>query len=142
MSTYISEALRSRIELADRRRCCYCLTSEANSGMPMTFDHIYPQSKGGENSFENLCLACRSCNEYKSNTIEAEDLLTGKIVALFNPRTQIWTEHFLWSLNSTKVEGITPIGRATVTALRMNNAVIVAARSRWVISGWHPPQDL
>nr|WP_277882007.1 hypothetical protein [Leptolyngbya sp. FACHB-541] len=38
-----------------------------------------------------------------------------------------------------RVEGQTPVGRATIAALRMNNSVIVAARSRWVISGWHPP---
>jgi hypothetical protein len=141
VAAYIPEKLRSQIEQSDRRRCCYCLTSEANSGIPMTFDHIQPQSKGGATTFENVCLACRSCNEYKSDTTEAVDPLTGELVPLFHPRNQQWSEHFAWSLDGTKVEGLTAIGRATVAALRMNNAVIVFARSRWAISGWHPPES-
>ncbi|NJO51217.1 MAG: HNH endonuclease [Leptolyngbyaceae cyanobacterium RM2_2_4] len=142
MSSYISNSLKAQIEQEDRQRCCYCLTSEANSGIPMTFDHIQPRSKGGATSFENVCLACRTCNEYKSDSIEAEDPLTGEFVRLFNPRTQQWSEHFTWSLDATKVEGVTAIGRATVAALRMNNPVIVAARYRWTISGWYPPETL
>jgi HNH endonuclease len=138
---YISESLKARIQQEDRQRCGYCLTNEANSGIPMTFDHIQPQSKSGGTSFENVCLACRTCNEYKSDSMEAEDPLMGDIVPLFNPRIQKWSEHFTWSLDATRVEGITAIGRATVTALRMNSFVIVTARYRWAISGWHPPED-
>ena len=99
---------------------------------------IQPQSKGGPTSFENICLACRSCNEYKSDLTEAQDPLTGEVVPLFNPRMQQWSEHFTWSLNAAQVEGQTTIGRATIAALRMNNPVIVAARYRWAISGLHP----
>lgn len=141
MSAYIPDGLKSQIQQVDCRRCCYCLTTEANSGIPMTFDHIQPRSKGGVTSFENVCLACRTCNEYKSDSTEAGDPLTGEIVSLFNPRTQQWSEHFAWSLDATKVQGVTAIGRATVAALRMNNPVVVAARYRWAINGWHPPQD-
>ncbi|MEP0960019.1 HNH endonuclease [Leptolyngbya sp. FACHB-1515] len=60
----------------------------------MSFDHIHPQSKGGATSFENVCLACRSCNEYKSDSTEGQDPLTGEVVPLFNPRMQQWSEHF------------------------------------------------
>ena len=118
-----------------------CLTSEANSGISMTYDHINPRSKGGDTAFENVCLACRSCNEFKSDLTKVKDPLTGETVSLFNPRTQKWTEHFSWSLDSAKVEGLTAIGRATVAALRMNHPTIVAARWRWAISSWHPPTD-
>jgi hypothetical protein len=138
VSAYLPESLKIQIREGDRHRC-YCLTSEANSGLPMSFDHIHPQSKGGNTSFENVCLACRSCNEYKSDLTEAQDPLTGEIVPLFNPRAQQWSEHFAWSLDATRVEGQTSIGQTTIAALRMNNSVIVAARSRWVISGWYPP---
>ena len=141
MSTYISESLRNQILQADRARCCYCLTSEANSGIPMTYDHIQPISKGGETTFENVCLACRSCNEFKGDATEVVDPVTGETVRLFNPRTQTWSDHFAWSSDSAIVEGLTAIGRATVVRLRMNNSIIVAARRRWAISGWHPPSD-
>ncbi|MBC6480885.1 MAG: HNH endonuclease [Hormoscilla sp. GM7CHS1pb] len=141
MSTYISESLRTRIADADRRRCCYCLTTEANSGIFMTHDHIQPRSKGGETTFENVCLACRTCNECKTDSTEAIDPLTGETVPLFNPRLQRWSDYFAWSPDGTRVEGLNAIGRATVVALRMNNPAILIARSRWVISGWHPPAD-
>lgn len=142
MSTYLPESLRLQIETADRQRCCYCLTSEANSGIPMTYDHIQPRSKGGDTSFENICLACRSCNEFKGNLTQAIDPLTAELVPLFHPRQQQWSEHFVWSADGTRIEGLTVIGRATVVALRMNHSVIIAARRRWVSSGWHPPIEI
>ncbi|NET45513.1 HNH endonuclease [Okeania sp. SIO2B3] len=141
MSSYISESLRVRISESDRHSCCYCLTSEINSGIRMTYDHIYPISKGGKTSFENVCLACQSCNEFKGNIIEVIDPLTGEKVFLFNPRQQEWLHHFQWSYYGTKMEGITAVGRATIIALRTNNPVIVAVRKRWVAFGWHPPLD-
>lgn len=139
MSTYIPTSLKSKIEQVDRDRCCYCLTQEANSGISMSFDHIRPQSKGGETTFDNVCLACRSCNEFKSDLIEAEDPLTQSTVLLFHPRQQQWSDHFTWSEDGTKVEGLTDVGRASVLALQMNHPTIVVARRRWVASGWHPP---
>jgi hypothetical protein len=55
---------------------------------------------------------------------------------------QRWSEHFTWNYDSTKVEGLTTIGRATIVCLRMNNPVIIVARRRWTMSGWHPPDDV
>jgi 5-methylcytosine-specific restriction endonuclease McrA len=141
VSKYIPENLRNQIAANDKGRCCYCLTTEANSGIPMTHDHIQPRSKGGETTFENLCLACRSCNEFKADSTTGIDPLTGETTPLFNPRTQRWSDHFTWSSDATKVEGLTTIGRTTIVCLRMNNPVIVVARRRWTISGWHPPDE-
>jgi len=137
----ISEQLRNKISQADLGRCAYCQTSETTSGIPLTIDHIQPVSKGGETIFSNLCLACRPCNEFKASTTEVEDPLTGEFVKLFHPRSQEWHLHFRWSADGTRVEGITATGRATVMALKMNREAIVAARSRWVWGGWHPPQE-
>lgn len=141
MSTYISVSLRNQIRIHDRDRCCYCQTSEVLSGIRMAFDHIQPQSKGGQTCFENVCLACRSCNEFKGDTTTAQDLLSNQFVPLFNPRTQQWHTHFAWSDDGIRVEGQTDVGRATVSTLRMNNSAIVTARKRWVSVGWHPPVD-
>ena len=141
MPPNVADDLRQEIREADRSSCAYCLTSEANSGIPLTFDHIWPLSKGGQTIYENLCLACRTCNEFKAGRTEAEDPLTGGRQPLFNPRAQHWADHFAWSADGTRIEGLTAIGRATVVALRMNEAVVVSARRRWAISGWHPPRD-
>lgn len=132
--------LHEQLLAADDRRCAYCQTTEANTGQPMTVDHIVPRAQGGLTRFGNLCFACRRCNEFKGDTTIARDPLTDEIVPLFHPRSQRWNDHFAWDASGTLVIGLTAIGRATVVALNMNNAVIVAARRRWVSMGWHPPQ--
>jgi hypothetical protein len=37
--------------------------------------------------------------------------------------------------------GQTPVGRATVVALRLNNEYVVPSRRVWIAAGWHPPAD-
>ena len=107
----------------------------------MTYDHIEPRSKGGKTSFENVCRACRPCNEFKTDVTHALDPLTGDPAPLFNPRVQAWGEHFMWSADRTCVEGVSAVGRATVLALRMNRSAITTARGRWAEAGWHPPPE-
>ena len=141
MATYLSEDLRARIAEADNGLCRYCLVSEINTGMPLTYDHIKPRSKGGKTSFENVCRACRPCNEFKTDATHALDPLTGEPAPLFNPRAEPWGEHFTWSADRTRIEGLSAVGRATVVALRMNRPAITAARGRWAEAGWHPPAE-
>lgn len=137
--SYLSADLRDRLLQADNRHCAYCHTREANTGQPMTIDHIIPQTQGGETSYENLCFACRRCNEFKGSAIRAQDPLTGEMVALFHPRRQAWTDHFQWDETGSLLNGLTAVGRATIVALNINNPIIVDVRRRWVSVGWHPP---
>jgi hypothetical protein len=44
-------------------------------------------------------------------------------------------------VDGTRIIGRTPVGRATVEALRLNNEVAVEVRRNWVLAGWHPPVD-
>jgi hypothetical protein len=131
---------RQRVAKQARHRCGYCLTQEIISGVPLTVEHIVPKAKGGQTVEENLWLSCRLCNEAKGVLTEAVDPKSGAAVPLFNPRTQVWAEHFIWSEDGTRVVGITPAGRATVVALGMNSELHVRARAIWVEAGWHPPQ--
>ncbi len=85
------------------------------------------------------CEQGKNRRSYNSDATEAIDPLTGELVALFNPRQQNWKNHFQWNNDASQVEGLTAIGRTTVIALWMNNAVIVATRKRWFAIGWHPP---
>lgn len=139
MSTYLSADLYARLTDVDDHRCAYCQTSEATTGQPMTVDHIIPRSQGGASQIDNLCLACRRCNEFKSDRTHAEDPLSSERIPLFHPRRDIWEHHFIWDDSGILLHGLTPTGRATILALNMNNPVIVAARRRWVSVGWHPP---
>ncbi|MCI0394564.1 MAG: HNH endonuclease [Chloroflexi bacterium] len=138
--TRISKELRDRVAKSAKYRCGYCQTQEIVIGMPLVVDHIIPEKAGGRSEESNLWSACRRCNEYKGDQTTAIDPETGQEVPLFNPRTQAWSDHFFWDDNGTLIVGLTPIGRATVVALNLNNEYAVRSRRRWVSVGWHPPQ--
>ena len=118
---------------------CHSLT-EVTGAHPV-LDHIVPRAAGGATEFENLCLCCHACNEFKGAQVESPDPVTGQVVPLFHPRRQRWNDHFRWSVDGTKIVGITPVGRATERALNMNHPLIVEARRRWVAVGWHPAAE-
>lgn len=117
-------------------QCEYCQTGQHVTGQAMHVEHITP---GGGDHLENLALACSTCNLSKARATSASDPETGTVVFLFNPRTQIWSEHFEWIENGIIVRGLTPVGRATIVRLQMNIARIVNARRVWVRAGEHPP---
>lgn len=117
-------------------RCEYCQTSQRIIAQSMHVEHINPD--GGDQP-DNLCLSCSSCNLSKGSAITALDLQTNGQVPLFNPRTQIWAEHFVWSENGRRVVGLTATGRATIIRLKMNIKRVVDARAIWVNAGLHPP---
>ncbi len=138
---YIAQSVQRRVREAANHRCGYCLTSQQISGAQMHIEHIRPVSRGGNSDEDNLWLACALCNSYKGAQTDAIDPQTTELVSLFNPRTQVWHEHFAWSDDGATIIGKTPIGRATVSALQLNNRLIMAARRQWVLAGWHPPAD-
>ncbi len=108
--------------------------------MPMHVEHIIPLAAGGTSDEANLWLACPLCNGYKATKTREIDPQTGEEAPLFNPRQQSWCEHFRWSDDGVEIIGLTPIGRATVVALKLNNEILTRARRRWVLAGWHPPE--
>ena len=141
MTLRVSARLRQQIAEQAGYRCGYCLTPQGLSGALLELDHIIPKAKGGLTEEENLWLACVSCNRFKGARTHAEDPETGRRIRLFNPRKQRWSEHFAWSPEGTQILGLTPCGRATVEALRLNREEIVRARRRWVSAGWWPPVE-
>ena len=135
----IPKKVRQQVSAEAGHRCEYCRTSRLVIGIPLVMDHIIPQSAGGDDERENLAAACYRCNEFKGTKTHAIDSGTGELVPLFNPRLQLWTEHFTWVNGGTHIVGLTPIGRATVIALRLNNEYVVEARILWIARDWHPP---
>lgn len=135
----LSDKVRQRIFLRARYRCEYCQTSHRLIGMPPVIDHILPMASGGSDHISNLAAACYRCNEFKGAKTQAIDPATGQMVNLFHPRRQLWQEHFLWANGGIHIIGLTPVGRATVIALRLNNENIVQARMLWIERDWHPP---
>ena len=141
MPAEMPAALRREVRTRARSRCEYCQTAEWLSGIRGEVDHIIPRSQGGPTTGANLCLACVSCNGHKQSQTHARDPESDVEVTLFNPRQQLWREHFAWSEDGTLIQGLTPCGRATVVALQLNHALIVAARSIWASIRLHPPQE-
>lgn len=126
-------------------RCEYCFIPVSLSPQPFNVDHIipiskWPSSKGGLTELDNLAFSC-GCNGYKGDDTHAHDPRTGRLVPLFHPRRQSWSEHFAWSEDATRIIGLTPTGRATVAALRMNRDELVKLRSMLFAVGEHPPSD-
>jgi hypothetical protein len=134
-----SEEVRRRVRLDALNRCGYCLAPQALVLGWLEIDHIVPEAAGGPDTEDNLWLACRLCNGYKSDQTDGLDPVSGQRVALFNPRRQRWSEHFAWSADGTHVRGLTPCGRATVIAVQLNNPLALSVRRAWVAVGWHPP---
>ncbi|NUO79784.1 HNH endonuclease [candidate division KSB1 bacterium] len=139
--TYIPESVRQRVAEAARYRCGYCQTLQDIVGYPLHVEHIIPEAADGSSAEENLWLACLLCNNHKGSQTHAKDPVTQTEVPLFNPRTQVWAEHFAWIENGTQIVGSTAIGRATILALKLNAPVRIHARRRWASVGWHPPRD-
>lgn len=119
--------------------CEYCRSPMAVSTQPYSVEHIVPQARGGEDSLDNLALACQGCNGHKYIKTHVEDPVTRKMVPLFHPRHQHWKEHFVWSHDFLLILGRTPIGRATVQALRLNRKGVVNLRQLLWGAGLHPP---
>lgn len=134
-------SLRQRIREAARDRCGYCLSSQRYVMATLEIEHIIPRALGGTEDESNLWLSCGLCNRYKGSQTTGIDPLDGERIQLFNPRTQSWPEHFRWSADGILILGITPTGRGTVDALRLNNELAVEVRRNWVLAGWHPPDE-
>lgn len=131
-------SLRALIENRARGRCEYCHAPQRACGYRFHLEHIVPSSQGGDDGEHNRALACFTCNRAKGVKMSGIDPLTRSIVALFNPRTQIWGEHFKWADDCQSIEGITPCGRATVVALSMNSELHQQPRLLWFESGYLP----
>ena len=136
---YIPKILRQEVIERARGLCEYCQTSQLIV-IALQIDHILPIALGGQTKIDNLCLACEFCNGHKNDQIQALDPKSNSVQKLFNPRTQIWNDHFQWDETSTIIIGLTPTGRATIEKLRMNDTTIVRAREIWILTGLHPPK--
>ncbi len=82
----LSENLKRLVRERAGSRCEYCLSHQDYIMGRLQIDHILPISKGGQDTEENLCLACELCNQYKWNKIVATDPETNQVTSLFNPR--------------------------------------------------------
>ena len=134
----MNKSLRKRVKERARYLCEYCLSPERFCPAYYEGDHITPVSVGGEGTFENFANACGGCNNNKSNATQAIDPVIGQLVPLYNPRMHIWEDHFSWNDTYTLMQGLSPIGRATIEKLKLNREEVVNLRTLLILVGLHP----
>lgn len=84
---------RSMIYKRDNNTCQYC-----GAKSKLTIDHVIPRSKGGGDTWENLVVACSSCNTKKGSMMLEQ---TGmKLVR--KPRAPV--NKMIFDLEKTNVE--------------------------------------
>jgi HNH endonuclease len=134
----VTPELRAVVVQRASNRCEYCGLSQLGQEAAFHVDHVVPRAAGGSTVEGNLALACVSCSLRKWAKQSAADPQTGDDTPLFNPRTQVWSEHFRW--DGDLVVALTATGRATMEALAMNRPMIVAIRQEESLRGRHPPE--
>lgn len=130
MNAAQAKLVRDRAE----NRCEYChLPQAASPFLTFHLEHIRARQHRGSDDVSNRALACPDCNAFKGPNLTAYTPDTDELVSIFNPRLDEWTEHF--ELAGPEILGKTPIGRATVGLLNMNDPIRVEMRSLLIESG-------
>jgi 5-methylcytosine-specific restriction endonuclease McrA len=60
----ISKPSRAMIYARDQNKCQYC-----GSTRRLTIDHVLPKSRGGDDSWHNMVVACSACNTKKGDKL-------------------------------------------------------------------------
>ena len=111
-------SLREVVRRRAGNACEYCrIPQEATPIIPFHVEHIVSIQHGGTDDPSGLALACDRCNAYKGPNLTSIDPDTRTVAALFNPRGDPWSDHFV--VRGGHILGLTPTGRATVRLLNM-----------------------
>jgi hypothetical protein len=111
--------LRQFVRTRAAYQCEYCRLPQEFSELRFHIEHIVPRQHGGADHFDNLALACPHCNLHKGPNLTGIDPQTGKAIRLFDPRRDVWLEHFRFDI--VEIIGLTSKGRATASLLEMNH---------------------
>ena len=133
-----------RLVIERAHHCCeYCLLHQADALLAHHVDHVRPRKHKGKTILSNLALSCAFCNLHKGTDFAAyvsdgddDDDDDEQSVFLFNPRRQVWAEHF--SFNGAFIVGITPRGIATVKTLQFNLPDRLLQREKLMNAGVYP----
>jgi HNH endonuclease len=133
MSVYIAASVKKLVSQRANGACEYCLMHQDFSIYSHEIDHVVATKHGGQSTVDNLVIACLPCNRHKGSDLTSIDPITGVITTLFNPRTQIWSDHF--KLEGGLVLGLISIGRTTIFLLQMNEVSRLQLRQALVDQG-------
>jgi hypothetical protein len=133
----MTPALREQVRQRASDCCEYCQMPQSCTLLPHEVDHIRAQKHKGPTRPENLCWACALCNSHKGSDVSAYVPGTEELVRLFNPRIDVWDDHFEWM--DSLLLGKTPIAQATLELLQMNKDSRVVLRRMLMDLALFPP---
>ena len=137
MRQSISAALRQKIIQRANNNCEYCLVPEAFLATVFHIDHIRSVKHGGKTVFENLALACPHCIQNKGTDVGTFiDDNDEHLVRLFNPRKDVWAEHF--EIYEGAILSKSKIGEATIKILDFNEVERIIFRKELLAAGYYP----
>ena len=90
---------RDNVLIRDGYICQYC--GDKFRASDLTMDHVYPKSKGGPTSWENIVACCKKCNCLKADHLP-KDI---KMFPLKKPQQPRWINLFLKKI-STKEKSL------------------------------------
>ena len=111
-------------------RCEYCQLPQSAVDATFHLDHVIAKQHVDQTDdhLDGLALACDRCNFCKATNLSSVDPDSHEIVALFNPRQDVWDQHV--AVSGAQIGGLSPTGRASVRLLQMN------ARHRVELREW------
>jgi HNH endonuclease len=139
MTSYVSAELRRQVELRANGCCEYCQIDKDDAFVGCQIDHVIAEKHGGQTAIENLCFACAYCNRAKGSDVGSISALTGELTRLFNPRADVWHEHF--EIVGFEIKGHTTIGEATARILKFNDDDRIFERMVLQQIGRFPPTN-
>ena len=128
--------VEKRIRRRAHHRCEYCKLPQFASRLRHQLDHVISRQHGGGEELSNLALCCVHCNLHKGPNLAGLDPVTHEVTRLF---------HFEGTGGESTSPAsreprfrLTPIGRATVEVLAMNEPSMVAVREALMVEGRFP----
>jgi hypothetical protein len=130
--------LRTFVRARAGGRCEYCRLHETDLPLfPFHAEHVIARKHHGTNDPSNLAWSCHECNFGKASNLSGRDMVSGRVVRLFDPRRQRWKRHFRY--DGALLVGLTACGRATIDVLNINKPKRVDLRELLVAAGLFPP---
>ncbi|MBI4664582.1 MAG: HNH endonuclease [Verrucomicrobia bacterium] len=136
MAEAISPALRREVAGRAKHQCEYCRMPEAALLAGCEVDHIIGRKHGGLTDAANLALSCERCNRAKGTDVGSVIRPGDTFVRLFNPRLDVWHDHF--QLDGSSIKPLTAIGEVTVRLLQLNAPDRVLQRQVLQAGGAYP----
>jgi glutaredoxin len=128
--TYVPNSLRQLVAERANSRCEYCQFPQSAAMLAFEMEHIIAEKHGGKTEEQNLALACPYCNRAKGTDLGSIDLKTGALTPFYNPRLQIWEEHFV--MRGAEITPLTAEGRVTAAILQFNDPHRIQERERLI----------